>query len=85
MYGACLLLLVALVAFAPASPIAVLLALGMLWALGPEQRLGAQRPRADRAGQLHHDGKADDGAPERRLGRPNANPDDEEGPWKSGF
>lgn len=62
MHGACLLLLVALVAFAPSSPIAVLLALAMLWALSPEQRLGAQRPGADRVGLPDNDGKADDEA-----------------------
>jgi hypothetical protein len=82
LHGVCLLLLVALLAFAASSPISVLVVLGMLWALGHEQRRGAPHPRGAPAGLLDADGKADDEARERQLPWANENRSDGEVPWK---
>ena len=85
LHAGCLLVLVALVAFAASSPISVLLVLAMLWALGHDERRGAQRSRSALAQRIEDDRKSDDDARERLLLWANPNHHDEEGPWKSDF
>lgn len=76
-HGVCLLLLVALQAFAASSPLSVLIVLGMLWALRQEQRHGAEGWRSIWARLREDHGRADQA---REQLRPNHN--DEDGPWK---
>jgi hypothetical protein len=75
-HGACLLLLLVLVAFDVRSIIATALVLGILWALGLDQRHAAH--------PLETDGKGADDALERRLVSTGNVRNEEEEPWKLG-
>jgi hypothetical protein len=81
-HGLCLLLLVALFVFAASSPISVAMVLGMLCALGHEQRRSGPRARNGLARWLEEEGAEDEGARERPLWTHRKHTSEEE-PWKS--
>jgi hypothetical protein len=78
--GACVLLLLVLVAFDVQSIIATASVLAMLWALDQEQRRGRERA----ALLLDADGKAAGEGLQRRLSCADNARNDEEVPWKLG-
>lgn len=84
-HGFCLLVLIALVAFAASSPLASVAVLGMLSALGREPRGGSGAASTSSFADAHAAAnQEDDKAWERLLRRSShEHHDNEEGTWKS--